>query len=287
MGKIDKINIYKRIYILHNTFFFFFFLFQYSLVKRFHDIQQKIDVYKSQVGDVICNSSALSKIHIKDNFDTNTCSRAMLCVSYMHYIKTKDEFTYEDYLYMYYSIYNNLGENNNRSEIYNICNALINASGYESKDICKHFSITGFSYNELGKIKNLYNMYKSLENIKKHYCQSKENDDFCKSAKDIINEYYPSKHDPSCQGVIYKVPVTQHASISIPILITIITMLIMSILLFIVFKFTPYGSYLVRILKSIRNMFNNINEEQQVLEASELSGIICNGSRYNVLYHCE
>ncbi|GAW84380.1 variable surface protein [Plasmodium gonderi] len=259
----------------------------YSLVKKFNEIQKKIEDYVREGGGVQCSIKTLGMDHIKDNFNPNQCNKALLCVSYMDYIKTKGEFTYEDYLYMYYSIYNNLRENGYRSEIHIICNALINASGYGNNGICNDFNSVGITYIELEKIKNLYNMHNSLENIKTHYCKSNENDDFCKTAKDVIDEYYPTKHDPSCQEVIYKVPVTHHKNISIPILVTIITMLIMSILLFILFKLSPYGSYLVRMLRSIKNMFNNINEERNEVEASEISGIIWNDNNYNVLYNCD
>ncbi|GAW83999.1 variable surface protein [Plasmodium gonderi] len=114
---------------------------------------------------------------------------------------------------------------------------------------------------DLSKVTAIYYIYKCL-NIVNDNQRNNKDQDFCNAIEVITNEYKPNIHTtfsgfcennviPSCKNTM----------------------------------FTPYGPYLSYGLQKIKNMWNNVNKEWDIIDHPGIINFNSREREYDILYH--
>ncbi|GAW84145.1 variable surface protein [Plasmodium gonderi] len=257
--------------------------------------EQSLNNYCDQVNSVDRNGI--------NDFD-NTCPYIIDCI----YDQKEDGEKINDHvcIYLYYWLYENYYKNEGdfenvkkRYEVY------LKAYANYQHSICDYYK-NNFTDVILKKLKDIYDMNTELGNIKnskgpcssskckcakKFYeiynkyvndCKSNNDRVFCKALKKYIGEYNKQMaNGNSCNGIPEFLPLFQTYNIKVYIIIPIVAALMITLFIFIMYKFTILGSCLQNRIIIKRNLRNNLYNECNILQESQMS---CSNLRNRIYY---
>ncbi|GAW84588.1 variable surface protein [Plasmodium gonderi] len=211
-------------------------------------------------------SNAIFKYY---NFLGKKCDTALSYVNHMNsplftqYLKESACF------FFYYWIYNHIFDKQYSDDIKKFYDLLSKSLGIDITINCDAYN-ENINKSVLEVITNTYNKHKSLDIIKLN-CESNKDEEFCEKISDIVNKYNGFK---KIQVDETKITYPYQINIKFTIIITL-------------FVISPYGSYMVRQLKRIRNKLNNVDGQWNIMNQREISQNISSDMMFNVLYNCD
>ncbi|GAW84248.1 variable surface protein [Plasmodium gonderi] len=240
-----------------------------------------------------------------------------ICLKVLYYLKQLKETNEEldkhlGCTYIYYWLYNERINNGYKYDCQILYDDLLKVykDNVNEDPICYSYNAK-ISQDELEKFKDIYDMNKILNNLinengkcsninkcncakegfdiymrHKYTCESNINPDFCNALKNIRDRYNEQMKIEKCneaQNEFLPIFETNNRTFSPSIPIFII--LAMSIFLFNVYKFTPCESFIRRAIKRKRDIYNNSDEEHNLMQNYEMCNSVPRNKRYNVLYN--
>ncbi|GAW84296.1 variable surface protein [Plasmodium gonderi] len=265
------------------------YILHYNLVKYFPSCEAEIEKYRV-INNALhkCIHKNPSKTHHDVMYSSiQDCTQVMSYISYIHNKEGENKSTDADCLFLYYWLYKYLENLNKSSSTGKYYKTSIMATGYSDANICKDFQYKNITDSDIKMLTVLYNMYNSLEYIKKYDCESKEYNDFCAEYNDIKDKYVPPKEIQIFTTIEKEQLLISNNNIAVIIVITVVLTLVVLILLFILYKLTPFGSYLLNRIERIKSTLNNLDNKRAHVYQPEIANIISNNRDYNVLYNLD
>ncbi|GAW84573.1 variable surface protein [Plasmodium gonderi] len=214
------------------------------------------------------------------------CKKAIPYFSDVLYSTHNNLFKEAYFKYFFYWVYY---ERSDYKKIRNVINdfykLLLDIYKHQLPDL-NHNNNGTFINVELEELNNIYSVYKCYNNIE--FMDGTNRDGvFCKAVLDIPKKYktqiFTEIKENSTSQIVSYCP----NNIAFPIIITILLVFTISFIAFIMYKFTPYRSMFSNGINNIRKKRNNIENEWNVFQLSEISNNVLSDSRYNVLYNSE
>ncbi|SBT58677.1 PIR Superfamily Protein [Plasmodium ovale wallikeri] len=191
-------------------------------------------------------------------------------------------------------LYKELYRRYNDEDKLNILNIYINQMNDNTSD--KLVKLIGI-YDIL---KNFDNSYKetlkkkectcySIDSFSRYVdeCRKVYDNDFCDELKNFRNQYnFFIQNIIQCRGDQYLLPPVDNFDIVSTILVSLFLILSTSLILPLLYKFTPFGPWISQKIRKKKNIWDNINQENNILSNSyEMKTYNSNKKNYSIAYH--
>ncbi|GAW84011.1 variable surface protein [Plasmodium gonderi] len=225
---------------------------------------------------------------ILDNY--NICTTAMSYIYEFSRIRG-DISQYTQCFYVYYWMYHELMKRGISCAAKNLYKEFLNELQREgTQNTCKSYGANNNSDNHIEEVKYLYEAYLCL-NKKKNEGEEEEeegeNNNFCKTLKEIIQEYIEKKKYELFKSDKQEMSSSMQTNTKDIIIISILVTLVVLLLLFYVLKYTSFYTRLTYKLKSKINEFKNEDEEMNILHQYEDFKSISINNGYNIVYNSD